>query len=73
MVGLSYLFRTAADRNGAQLKKLALFLGKSCENENGMLSVVLRRNTNIPIDENAVSVLVTSPDKLSEGGKILIT
>ena len=72
MVGLSHLFRTAADRNGAQLKKLALFLGKTCENANGMLNVVLRRNTNIPVDENAVSILVPNPDKLSEGGKILM-
>ncbi|XVF54816.1 hypothetical protein PTKIN_Ptkin05aG0212200 [Pterospermum kingtungense] len=67
VVGLSYLFRTAADRNGAQLKKLSLFLGKTCVNANGLLSVVLRRNTNIPVDENAVNVLVPNPDKLSEG------
>ncbi|GMI76650.1 hypothetical protein like AT5G07400 [Hibiscus trionum] len=67
VVGLSHLFRTTADRNGAQLKKLALFLGKTCENANGMLNVVLRRDTNIPVDENAVSVLVPNPDKLSAG------
>ncbi|XWS51535.1 hypothetical protein CRYUN_Cryun12cG0184400 [Craigia yunnanensis] len=67
VVGLSHLFRTAADRNGAQLKKLALFLGKTCENANGKLNVILRRNTNIPVDENAVSILVPNPDKLSEG------
>ncbi|MFQ6651853.1 hypothetical protein Gotur_024014 [Gossypium turneri] len=67
VVGLSHLFRTTADRNGAQLKKLALFLGKTCENANGMLNVVLRRNTNIPADENAVSVLVPNPDKISSG------
>lgn len=73
VVGVSHLFRTTADRNGAQLKKLALFLGKTCENANGMLNVVLRRNTNIPADENAVSVLVPNPDKISSGGKFLIT
>ncbi|MBA0732104.1 hypothetical protein Gogos_016215, partial [Gossypium gossypioides] len=67
VVGLSHLFCTTADRNGAQLKKLALFLGKTCENANGMLNVVLRRNTNIPADENAVSVLVPNPDKISSG------
>ncbi|XVE63807.1 hypothetical protein DITRI_Ditri07aG0050100 [Diplodiscus trichospermus] len=67
VVGLSHLFRTAADKNGSQLKKLALFLGKTCENANGMLNVVLRRNTNIPVDENAVSVLVPNTDKLSDG------
>ncbi|XP_021286503.1 uncharacterized protein LOC110418179 isoform X2 [Herrania umbratica] len=66
VVGLSHLFRTAADTNAALLKKLALFLGKTCENEYGMLDVVLRRNTNIPADENAVSVLVPNPDELSE-------
>ncbi|KAK8680204.1 hypothetical protein V6N13_109156 [Hibiscus sabdariffa] len=68
VVGLSHLFRTTADRKGAQLKKLALFLGKTCENANGMLNVVLRRDTNIPVDENAVSVLVPNPDKLSARG-----
>ncbi|XP_022736941.1 uncharacterized protein LOC111289853 [Durio zibethinus] len=66
VVGLSHLFRTAADRNGVQLKKLALFLGKTCENANGMLNVILRRNKNNPVDENAVSVHVANPDKLSE-------
>ncbi|EOY22697.1 Forkhead-associated domain-containing protein / FHA domain-containing protein, putative isoform 1 [Theobroma cacao] len=65
VVGLSHLFRTAADTNAALLKKLALFLGKTCENAYGMLDVVLRRNTNIPADENAVSVLVPNPDELS--------
>ncbi|XP_007038197.2 PREDICTED: uncharacterized protein LOC18605236 [Theobroma cacao] len=65
VVGLSHLFRTAADTNAALLKKLALFLGKTCENAYGMLDVVLRRNTNIPADKNAVSVLVPNPDELS--------
>ncbi|OMO94770.1 Tyrosyl-DNA phosphodiesterase, partial [Corchorus capsularis] len=65
VVGLSHLFRTAEDTNGARLKKLALFIGKTCDNEYGMLYVVLRRNKNIPADENAVSVLVPNPDELS--------
>ncbi|OMO52316.1 hypothetical protein COLO4_37288 [Corchorus olitorius] len=72
VVGLSHLFRTAADTNGARLKKLALFIGKTCDNEYGMLYVVLRRNKNIPADENAVSVLVPNPDELSgEGTKFV--
>ncbi|KAE8694519.1 Forkhead-associated domain-containing protein / FHA domain-containing protein [Hibiscus syriacus] len=65
VVGLGHLFCTTEDKNGAKLKKLALFLGKTCENANGMLNVVLRRNTNISVDENAVSVLVRNPDNLS--------
>ncbi|GKV17466.1 hypothetical protein SLEP1_g27975 [Rubroshorea leprosula] len=67
VVGLSHLFRTAADSNGAQLKKLASYLGKSHENAYGMLDIVLRRASNIPADENAVSVLVPNPDELSGG------
>ncbi|KAK6250360.1 hypothetical protein QUC31_007869 [Theobroma cacao] len=72
VVGLSHLFRTAADTNAALLKKLALFLGKTCENAYGMLDVVLRRNTNIPADENAVSVLVPNPDELSGRADIIM-
>lgn len=68
-VGLSYLFRTGADSNGAQTKKLVAFLGRSCENAYGMLEIVLKRNTSIPADVNAVSVLVGNPDGLSDGGK----
>lgn len=71
VAGLSHLFHTVADRNGAQLKRLAAFLGKSCEKAYGMSKVVLRRNTNVPADANAVSVLVPNPDQLSEGGEAL--
>jgi hypothetical protein len=70
VVGLSHLFQTAADSNGAQLKKLAAFLGKSCERAYGMSEIVLRRNKNVPADANAVSVLVPNPDEFSEGGNI---
>lgn len=69
IVGLSHFFRTARDSNGAQLKKLASFLGKSCENGSGMLEVVLRRNTNVPADVNAVSIFVPNPDESREAGK----
>lgn len=73
VVGLSHLFRTAADSNGAQLRKLASYLGKSHENAYGMLDIVLRRASNVPADENAVSVLVPNPDELSGGGNILLS
>lgn len=71
IVGLSHLFHTAADSNGAQLKKLATFLGKCHKNEYGMSEIVLRRNSNIPADSNAVSILVPEPDK-HFGGKTCI-
>ncbi|XP_028088261.1 uncharacterized protein LOC114288846 [Camellia sinensis] len=67
VVGLSHLFRTSADTNGSQLKKLASFLGKCYENANGMLEIVLRRNTNIPADANAVSILIPNPEEFSKG------
>ncbi|KAH9705766.1 FHA domain-containing protein [Citrus sinensis] len=66
VVGLSHLFCTAADSNGTQIKKLAAFLGKSFS-AHGMLKILLRRNTNVPADANAVSVLVPNPDELSDG------
>lgn len=69
VVGLSYLFHNATDTNGAKLKKLALFLRKSCENSKD-LSIGLTRNTNIPADANAVSIHVSNPNEFSEGGKI---
>lgn len=71
VVGMSHLFRTSADSNGAQIKKLAAFLGKSCESAYAMLEVVLKRNTNVPADLNAVSVLVPNPNELSDGGRNL--
>uniref|UniRef100_A0A6N2KZH2 HIRAN domain-containing protein n=1 Tax=Salix viminalis TaxID=40686 RepID=A0A6N2KZH2_SALVM len=70
VVGLSHLFHTAADRNGLQLKQLAAFLGKCCENVYGMSEIVLRRNLNVPADVNAVSILVPNPDQFS-GGALL--
>ncbi|XP_061369912.1 uncharacterized protein LOC133312686 [Gastrolobium bilobum] len=67
VVGLSHLFCTVADSNSARLKALAAFLGKSCKNAYGKLEIVLRRNPNVPADENAISVLVSNPDGTSEG------
>ncbi|XP_058226556.1 uncharacterized protein LOC131335283 isoform X1 [Rhododendron vialii] len=67
VVGLSHLFRTSADSNGAQIKKLASFIAKCHENANGMLEILLRRNRNIPADANAVSILVPNPEDFSQG------
>ncbi|KAM7273264.1 hypothetical protein ACFE04_027928 [Oxalis oulophora] len=66
VVGLSHIFNKS-DSNGVQLKKLAAFLRKSHKNTIGLLEVVLRRDSNVPADANAVSVLVSNPDEFSEG------
>lgn len=70
VAGLSYIFRTSADLNGARLKKLATFLGKCKENMYGMTEVVLRRDSKISADANAVSILVPNPEKVFTGGKV---
>ncbi|GAV73409.1 FHA domain-containing protein/Tyr-DNA_phospho domain-containing protein/HIRAN domain-containing protein [Cephalotus follicularis] len=67
VVGLSHLFYNAADSKGVQLKRLAAFLGKSHQCSYGMSEVVLRRNSNVPADVNAVSVLIPNPDEFSKG------
>ncbi|CAO2823922.1 unnamed protein product [Amaranthus hypochondriacus] len=61
VVGLSHLFRTAADSNGVRLKKLAAYLGKFSGNICGMTKIILRREKNILSDPNAVSVVVPNP------------
>lgn len=65
VVGLSHRFHIPSDA-GSQLKALSLFLGKCRENMHGTTEVILKRNTNIPADANAVSVLVGDLDKFSE-------
>ncbi|XP_031391719.1 uncharacterized protein LOC116203897 [Punica granatum] len=67
VVGLGYFFRTASDSNGAALKKLAAFLSNSRVNASGLLEIVLRRNTNVAADPNAVSVLVCDPNNSNVG------
>ncbi|XP_048603106.1 uncharacterized protein LOC106422624 [Brassica napus] len=62
VVGLSYLFRSTSDSTGAQLKRLASYISRTRENSFGMLELVMRRNTNVPADLNAVSVLVPNPN-----------
>ncbi|XP_010250425.1 PREDICTED: uncharacterized protein LOC104592681 isoform X2 [Nelumbo nucifera] len=70
VVGLNHRFHTAADSEGVQLKMLASFLSKCSENAYGLSEVVLRRNTNIPADVNAISVLISDLDEFSEGDYI---
>ncbi|XP_073005760.1 uncharacterized protein [Typha latifolia] len=70
VVGLSHLFRISSDSNGAQLKMLASLLGTCQENANGTIEVLLKRNTNISADANAVSVLVADLDEFSAGDSI---
>lgn len=72
MVGLSHLFRSSADTSGIKLKKLATFLGMCCENEYRMSEVLLRRESNIPVDGNAVSVFIPNPEEFSLGGKVYL-
>ncbi|KNA08650.1 hypothetical protein SOVF_160720 [Spinacia oleracea] len=67
VVGLSYIFRTSADSNGIQLKKLASYLGKSSEKGSGVSEILLRREKNVPSDSNAVSVVVPNFTELSKG------
>ncbi|XP_027771743.1 uncharacterized protein LOC107012650 isoform X4 [Solanum pennellii] len=67
VAGLSHLFRTSADLNGARLKKLATYLRKCGEDVYGMSEVILKRDPNIPADANAVSIHVPNPEDLSLG------
>lgn len=73
VVGLNHRFQTGADSNGSQLKTLASFHKRCRENVYGMSEVILKRNTNIPVDRNAVSVLVCDLDEFSEGGNCRTT
>jgi hypothetical protein len=67
VVGISHRFHIPSDA-GKQLRALSTFLGKCRENMYGTTEVILKRNTNIPADANAVSVLVADLDKFSEEG-----
>ncbi|XP_073040041.1 uncharacterized protein [Primulina eburnea] len=67
VVGMSYIYHASADSNGARLRKLASFLSKCDENLDGMSEIVLKRDTNIPADRNAVSVFIPNPEDSSLG------
>ncbi|CAL5017192.1 unnamed protein product [Urochloa decumbens] len=69
VVGLSHRFNMPSNA-GSQLRALSTFLGKCRENMHGTTEVILKRNTNIPADANAVSVLVADLDKFSEEGSV---
>lgn len=69
VVGISHLFRTSADSNGALLKKLARVLGKCNVNAYGLSEVILKRNVNIAADANAVGVAISESEEFIEGGR----
>jgi hypothetical protein len=70
VVGISHRFHRPSDA-GAQLKALSAYLGKCRENMHRTTEVILKRNTNIPADANAVSVHVADLDNFSEEGTIV--
>nr|GEY21781.1 forkhead-associated domain-containing protein / FHA domain-containing protein [Tanacetum cinerariifolium] len=70
VVGISYLYRTSADSNGALLKRLAGVLGNIYANASGLLEVILRRNVNIAADVNAVSIAIAESQESPGGGCI---
>ncbi|KAI3820624.1 hypothetical protein L1987_08172 [Smallanthus sonchifolius] len=72
VVGISHLFRTSADTNGALLKRLALVIGKCHVNAYGLLEIILRRNLNIATDANAISVAISNSEELSDGDCIQV-
>uniref|UniRef100_A0A0E0KQ54 NAD(P)-binding domain-containing protein n=1 Tax=Oryza punctata TaxID=4537 RepID=A0A0E0KQ54_ORYPU len=65
VVGLSHRFHIPSDA-GSKLKALSVLLSKCHVNMHGTTEVILKRNTNIPADANAVSVLVADLDKFTE-------
>ncbi|RCV33451.1 hypothetical protein SETIT_7G084500v2 [Setaria italica] len=69
VVGLSHRFHMPSNA-GSQLRALSAFLGKCRENMHGTTEVILKRNTNIPADANAVSVLVADLHNFSEEGSV---
>jgi HIRAN domain len=68
VVGLSHRFGTSVDSNGGQFKLLTRVLGRCMVNFTGTVEVILKRNTNIPADANAVSVIIKDRESDSEGG-----
>ncbi|KAI7731877.1 hypothetical protein M8C21_032241, partial [Ambrosia artemisiifolia] len=72
VVGISHLFRTSADSNGALLKRLARVIGKSHISSYGLLEVVLRRNLSIAADANAISVAISDSEDPPDGGCIQV-
>lgn len=67
VVGISHRFHIPSDA-GFQLKALSSYLGKCRVNMHGSTEVILKRNTNIPADANAVSIHVADLNNFSEEG-----
>ncbi|KAK3144875.1 hypothetical protein QOZ80_4AG0319020 [Eleusine coracana subsp. coracana] len=65
VVGISHRFHIPSDA-GSKLKALSAYLGKCRVNMHGSTEVILKRNTNIPADANAVSVHIADLDNFSE-------
>ncbi|KAL8215840.1 hypothetical protein R6Q57_022677 [Mikania cordata] len=72
VVGISYLFRTSADSNGALLKRLARAIGNCLVSPYGLLEVIIRRNSNIAADANAISVAISYSEELHDRGCIQV-
>lgn len=68
VVGLNHRFGASVDSNAGQFKMLAKILGKCVVNSCGTVEVILKRNTNIPADANAVSVIMKDRDGDFGGG-----
>ncbi|GJN27745.1 hypothetical protein PR202_gb15792 [Eleusine coracana subsp. coracana] len=67
VVGISHRFHIPSDA-GSKLKALSAYLGKCRVNMHGSTEVILKRNTKIPADANAVSVHIADLDNFSEEG-----
>ena len=59
VVGISFRFAASADPKGFRIRSLAKLLNGTNKDEDGMLTVFLKRSKNIPADTNAVSVVVS--------------
>ncbi|GJN03061.1 hypothetical protein PR202_ga20464 [Eleusine coracana subsp. coracana] len=63
VVGISHRFHIPSDA-GSKLKALSAYLGKCRVNMHGSTEVILKRNTNIPADANAVLSKMKWPETL---------
>ncbi|KAJ7546704.1 hypothetical protein O6H91_08G051000 [Diphasiastrum complanatum] len=58
VVGIIHRFRPEADPNGVRLRALATISSKGSVDADGLIQVILKREMNVSVDPNAVSVLV---------------
>lgn len=59
VVGISFRFAASADPKGFRIRSLAKLLNGTNKDEDGMLTVFLKRSKNIIADTNAVSVIIS--------------